>query len=69
MELVAYRHVCIFWLVHYVGYLGCVLLCWSIDLEHRWEGEWEFIWTTLAAIGAMLRRVPARFGLPMSKIP
>ena len=60
MELFVFRRVCLFWLVHYVGQLGCFFIWWSIELDHRWQGEWRFVWETLGDIGDVLRAVPAR---------
>ena len=51
-----------------VGRLGCCLIWWGIELDHRWHGEWRWFWQPLEALGVALRAVPTWFGLPVPEI-
>ena len=50
------------------GYLGSFLCWWSVELDHRWGGDYEIVWRTLGDVGNYLRTFPPWFGLPVPDI-
>ena len=56
-------------LAYTVGHLGCFFIWWSIELDHRWDGEWRWFWEPLGTVGDVLRIAPTLVGLPLPEIP
>jgi hypothetical protein len=52
-----------------IGQVGAWCIWWSIELDHRWNGEWVWFWETLGDVGDRLRMAPTLFGLPLPAIP